>query len=486
MKRKITSILMVFVLLVCILPLSACDSTQSNTYDISVVLNIETKSFTAVQETLYIHNGESPTSVVCFNLYQNTARKGAIYPAVPKDMNTSAHYNGESYGGISFQSVKIGENSAVYSVGGTDSNFLVIELETPLEKGDSIAIAMEYTVQLADINSRLGFGEQTINLGNFYPILAVFEEDESGGDFFECIPYALGDPFYSETADYNVSITLPKSYLVASSGELDSDNELGENHVLTYKADNIRSFCMVCSDEFALQQQVRNGIEINYYYLSDETPTKTTAMIANALNLFEDSFGDYEYETYTVVDADFFQGGMEYSGLVMISTSAPEDYRSIVIVHETAHQWWQTMIGTNEVENAILDEGLTEYSTRYFFSNYPEYSVDADGMIEAKQKTYDTYLEILNILEEQVPPTPTLSLATYRSSYDYYALVYVKGHLIFEEVSEMVGEDEFVAFLKNFKSSNNLSNVSIEDFISYAEIYFDKDVQTKLQSLFYP
>ncbi len=485
MKKRIVSIILVVAILLAMLPLSACSKTQTSSYQIDVVLDVESKSLTVVQETTYIHESEFETSTVCFNLYQNTTREGATYPAVPKDMKFAAYPNGSSHGGITFLSVKIGEEDVNFEVGGVDENFLIINLSSPLAKGESVNIKMEYKVQLANINSRLGYGEDTINLGNFYPILAVFEDTENGGEFYECIPYSLGDPFYTTPASYEVSITLPIEYLVASSGEQVKTETADDVKTIFYRADQVKSFCMVCSDKFSLQTQIKNGIEINYYYLSDTSPTITTAMIANALDLYQDSFGDYQYNTFTVADANFFQGGMEYSALVMISTNVEDQFRDVVIVHETAHQWWQTMVGTNEIEFAVLDEGLTELSTTYFFENYPQYGVDAESMIKQKEATYSTYVEILNVLEEKTPPTPTLSLASYRSSYDYYALVYVRGHLIFEEMSEMVGDDIFIAFLKAFQEKYNMKNADIDDFLSVAKEYFGDEIAEKMRYLFY-
>ncbi|MFI3166815.1 MAG: M1 family metallopeptidase [Bacillota bacterium] len=485
MKKRLMPILFVLIIVLCAISFCGCEKIQANSYDIAITLDTQAKTFTAVQETVYVHNSSVATDKVCFNLYQNTTSADATYTAVPKDMKFQAYPNGDSYGMITIENVKIGENNAEFEIAGTDENFLIVSLDTPLCEGESVVITMEYTVVLANINSRLGYGEDTINLGNFYPILAVFEESENSGEFYECIPYSLGDPFYSDVADYNVSITLSNEYVVASSGAEVDIKINGDSKTISFEADDIRSFCLVCSDNFSVQTQIKNGIEINYYYIEDASPTKTTALIANTLDLFEDSFGEYEYDTFSVVDANFFQGGMEYSALVMVSLSAPTEYRKVVIVHETAHQWWQTMVGTNEIETSIIDEGLAEFSTRYFFETYPEYGVDSEAMIAQKQDTYDTYLQILNVLDEPTPPTPTKSLSEYRSTYDYYALVYVKGQLLFEEISTTVGQEEFINYLKKLKTQYNLENITIEDLIALAELEFGTEVSNQMQNLFY-
>ena len=60
-------------------------------------------------------------------------------------------------------------------------------------------IYVAYTLTLAEVNHRTGVTEHTVNLGNFYPVLCVWE---AGSGFRECVYAANGDPFYSACADY--------------------------------------------------------------------------------------------------------------------------------------------------------------------------------------------------------------------------------------------------------------------------------------------
>src|SRR5699024_3207279 len=90
----------------------------------------------------------------------------------------------------------------------------------------------------------------------------------------------------------------------------------------------------------------------------------------------------YPYSQFSVVEADFYIGGMEYPNLVMIDQSLysddSEEYLELVTVHETAHQWWYGVVGNNQIEEAWLDEGLTEYSTLlYYRHRYGQKKMDA-------------------------------------------------------------------------------------------------------------
>jgi hypothetical protein len=90
---------------------------------------------------------------------------------------------------------------------------------------------------------------------------------------------------------------------------------------------------------------------------------------AAALTHYGEWFGAYPYDHVTVIDPAFQSGsrGMEYPTLftagtrwlVRPDTGDPEG----VTVHECGHQFWYGIVGSNEFENAWLDEGVNTFST---------------------------------------------------------------------------------------------------------------------------
>ena len=70
----------------------------------------------------------------------------------------------------------------------------------------------------------------------------------------------------------------------------------------------------------------------------------------------------------TIVDPAFqsASGGMEYPTLFTAGTRwlAPRDVTvpESVIIHEAGHQWWYGAVGSNEFENAWMDEGINQFS----------------------------------------------------------------------------------------------------------------------------
>jgi hypothetical protein len=88
-----------------------------------------------------------------------------------------------------------------------------------------------------------------------------------------------------------------------------------------------------------------------------------------ALKYYGEWFGAYPYGHVTIVDPAYQSGagGMEYPTLFTAGTRwiAPGDVTTpeSVTIHEAGHQFWYGMVGSNEFEDAWLDEGINTFAT---------------------------------------------------------------------------------------------------------------------------
>ena len=58
-------------------------------------------------------------------------------------------------------------------------------------------------------------------------------------------------------------------------------------------------------------------MDINTYNLNEKLSTEVTKIAKDSISIFSDLFGEYPYDTYSVIASDFYIGGMEYPTLVM-------------------------------------------------------------------------------------------------------------------------------------------------------------------------
>lgn len=400
-----------------------------------------------------------------FNLFANSFRQGSKYSPIAPQYYHSAYPNGRNYGDMQILSVTEGEEWLEYSVSGEDENILKVNLKEEVCPNDTVSVCIEYSLSLASVIARTGYNEKTINLANFYPILCGI--DNNG--FYECLYYSKGDPYFSDCANYTVRFTRNNDYVVAFSGSLESEETLNNTITSTYKLNNARSFNMVLSKDFEVLTDTSTGTEIKYYYYEDENPSSSLEYAIKSINTFERLFGEYPYDTYSVVQTKFVQGGMEFPSLVMISDSVEHPAYGEVIVHETAHQWWQGVVGNNEIEYGFLDEGLAEYSVVLFYENNPEYSFTREELIKSSEQSYKTYCSVYDKLFEKTDTRMLRSLKEFTSEYEYVNICYIKPCIMYDYLRSTIGEEKFFNGLKSYYENNSFKNARPEDLVGAFE-----------------
>ena len=442
-------------------------SRNITTYSIDAVFCDSEKKISAVEVVEYVHPYSNIVENLMFNLYGRAFREDAKIKPYSLGKLEDCFPNGVNYGELIIKSVGVDNTAVNYSLCGDDENALNIALFKPLEKGDKVTITIEFELYLANCTHRLGFNNGKVNLGNWYPVVACIGENG-----FEIEPYwSNGDPFYSNIANYNVSISFPAKYEIVSSGEL--KNRVEESGVVTtlYSALAVRDFAMVLLEDFLVSTEIVGDTEVVVVsHSADEWLQVYLETAKKTLQLFNDLFGVYPYSTLSVVMTDFFQGGMEYPNLVYISNSVQElADRKKVIIHEIAHQWWYGLVGNDEVDMAWFDEGLAEYSTLLYYENYADEGVDSVKLVKDTITSYELYLDVIKTLNLEINYSMQLPLDEYLSEYEYVYMVYVKGLLFFDSLRETVGEEDFFNFLKSIVKEYKFKNITKDNFLSTLE-----------------
>ena len=414
-------------------------------YDISAAY--EEGVLSAEMRFTYRNAEECEMPVLEFNLYGNAYREGAALSPVSRSYRAKAYYNGDSYGNMEITEVS---PCAAWEVCGQDENILRVELEKPVSPGGETTVTIRYTLALAEVEHRTGIARRAVNLGNFYPILCVYEPENG---FYECEYYSHGDPFYSECADYTVEFTAGAEYVVASSGAVSAATAAGGKKTYSMELSNARDFAIVLSDEFTLLQGRAGDVNVLYYSYSDENAAETLALLEESVSCFSDTFGEYPYQTYSAVQTGFCYGGMEYPALAMLSDFLGRSSYEYAAVHETAHQWWYAAVGNNELEYAWLDEGLAEYSTALFFEEHPQYGQKAEDILAGARKVYGAF----HTVQEQLTGGEDTSMSRHLrdfGEYEYAVISYDKGMLLFDTLRAALGERRFLSALKKYCREN--------------------------------
>lgn len=442
-------------------------SKNLTTYSMDVVFCDDEKKLSVVQQVEYVNNTSCNLTYLCFNLYGMAFSENATIKPYSKTKIDECFPNGVNYGDMIIKAVAVDNRNVDVLLVGEDNNALKVELINELKKNERVDITIEYELYLANCAHRLGYNAGKVNLGNWYPIVAVFENGE-----FNIEPYySNGDPFYSEVANYDVSIAYSESYTLLSTGNLIYEDQGSGVKKSSYSALAVRDFAMVLLSDAEIRTGVIEDVEVSVFSSAgDENIDIYLETAKRSIQLFGELYGRYPYKSLNVVFTDFYQGGMEYPNLVYISTSIKDlTETKKVIVHEIAHQWWYGIVGNNEISDAWFDEGLAEYSTLLYFENYVDEGVDSRKLIDDAVTSYELYLDVIKSLNLGINYSMELSLDEYSTEYEYVYMIYVKGLLFFQELRNVLGDEEFFECLKNIYDEYKFKIINKEKFILIIE-----------------
>ena len=484
MKNK--KIFIVSILSFCLMFLSGCFNmsftqkfgTNITEYIIDLEL-LDDHTLNGKQTVNYKNTSSAILSEVYFHLYANAFSETAVNKPVSKLYETTAYPNGKSYGKIEINDVNCKDDDCSYVIEGVDNDLLKVTLTTPLYPNDFIEIDMDYTIIIPNVLHRFGYNDNTINLGNFYPIASVFDGENWDKNSY----HHNGDPFYSSLANYTVEITYPNDLILAHTGNETNCQQTETTKTTCMSANAVRDFAMVLSDKFEVVSETIDNVEVKYYYYGDTQSQKSLETSKKSLQTFNNTFGAYPYNSLSVVETGFLHGGMEFPALVMISDSLKtyDDYTN-TIVHEIAHQWWYGAVGNNQYDHAWLDESLAEYSVVIFYENNPEYEIVRDTCIKNAITSYTLFVDVYKDVFNQVDTSMSRSLNQFDTEPEYVYAIYVRGMIMFDDIRNFIGDRNFFNALKNYYKQYKGKIATPEALITVFEDVSNKRVKALFNS----
>jgi hypothetical protein len=442
---------------------------QALRYDIQAELNDTENTITGFETIVYTNNSPSTLEYIWFHIWPNaySSDSTTLMKQIRNDKERSKKASGFGTGSIEGLAFKINDQPAQTEAHPNPQYVDVIQLvlNKPLAPGDSITISTPFKVLLPPYFSRSGYADGEFMACQWYPKPAVF--DKKGWHEF---PYLDMGEFYSEYGDFKVSITLPSEYIVGATGALLTKDELeaykstgaknvarrkgkpalyvpnvnAKTKTLQYSASQVPDFAWFADKNFVIQYdtvKLPGGRVVDafaYYHNKKKTIWNNSIdYIEDGLRKYSSWVGEYDYPVVQVVEgpANNSSGGMEYPMITLItSPDAKSESLDAVIVHEVGHNWFMSMLGSNERDHAWMDEGLnTYYQFRYEAEKYRGNSIFGDKIPkEVKKMPANQFQSIIystiaqNIPMESAMDTPA---DQFPSSDAYSMTSYIKTAL---------------------------------------------------------
>ncbi|MGQ9464602.1 MAG: M1 family aminopeptidase [bacterium] len=445
---------------------------QKVDYKISASLDI-TEHTLKINEILTYYNN-SPVALDTLYLH--------LYPNAYRDNNTIFAQESKKMGSYRFLRAKVSERgwiniSSIIDkdcdplVFDIDETIMAVLLKKPLESGDSVVLNIDAILKIPAIFSRLGHKGEHYEMVQWYPKPCVF--DQSG---WHKEPYHAIGEFYGEFGTFDVTIDLPQEYVVAATGILIDSVPCNDNRKkVRFIAQNVHDFAWVCDPNFEIATEEIDSILIEVYYIKKygKKWRNASSYAVDAVRRYNRWFGKYPYKKLSVVQG-YFGGGMEYPNLVIIGGSEDSFTRQfeLVIIHEIAHQWFYGILGSNEMDEAWLDEGFTSYAeARYFVDKYGIDNTFLKLPFLPKLRhnyiqrlTY--YIALTNGLEMPVLTKASLFVD---APFAYQVAAYSKPALFLRYLESYLGTSTFNDILKIYFENYKFRHPKSEDFIELCE-----------------
>ncbi len=476
-------------------------------YTISVRLDPEIDTLTGT-ETILLHN-TSPqdlTEIVLrldHNIFRGLVPRGMSVPAENTDgmVVTRIAVNGEAVdlalppsGGRG----RGGAGARRLSASGLDQTVARISLATPVAARSNATVEIAWHTKLPGGPNGRGhrmtqrFDHTLFQPTQWYPRIAKYD-DLRGWD---TSLYLGPAEFYNNFGRFDVKIDVPAGWIVSGTGVLqnpqevltaksrerlshvlESDNETtivgedeagpgqataaGDRLVWHMVADMVNDFAWATAKQFvwhATRATIpgKGAVPIHMLYQPDDANLYTRAgqIARHALEFYSRLWAPYPFPQLTLQDGP--SAGMEYPMVINSNQGAAD--------HETGHQWWPMMVGTNETWYGWMDEGFNQYMNILS-------AADARGVPPVLDSLGQSYGRISGNEEEP----PMMWIANYAGNM-YSFQTYGKTPLMLSMLGGIVGDAEVQRAMSEYTKAWAFKHPSPWDYLFFMNRALKQDL----------
>ena len=146
--------------------------------------------------------------------------------------------------------------------GDDDETDARVPLHTPVSPGDTLTLDVTWDDTLPTIVERVGYDGSFHFVGQWFPKLAKLEPDGSFAHF----PFHHLAEFYADFGTYDVTVDVPKGYVVGATGPVVSSSDEKERHVERHVERAVHDFAFTAFDKFDRLDDTIENIKVVYLF----------------------------------------------------------------------------------------------------------------------------------------------------------------------------------------------------------------------------
>ena len=461
---------------------------QKVKYVMDIDMNVQTNRFTGKQKLEYWNNSPDTLRRVFYHLYFNAFQPGSMMDnrsrrqgniALRTDRNGNAvvdwdprvkdrilHLKPEEIGYQKILSLRMNGRPQKFEMLET---ILEVQLDRPILPRSKVVFDMDFEAQVPLQIRRSGRDNAgtkvRYSMSQWYPKLC--EYDYEG---WHPTPY-VGREFYGVWGDYDVNISIDKTYILGGTGYLQNASQVGYGYEepgakvtrpagnkLTWKftAPNVHDFMWAADPEFKhISRQARKDVTLHLLYKpTTGNPAAWEKILDDAqkaLPFIEKTFGPYTYKQYSFIHGG--DGGMEYPMATLLASPG-------AWLHEWMHNWYHGILATNESLYPWMDEGFTDYAAdrvRAFLNSDTTWPFS------------DNYASYFSLARSNKEEPLTTHADHFNTNFAYSAASYSKGAVFMEQLAYVIGADVRDKVLLEYYRLWRFKHPNAADFIRVAE-----------------
>jgi aminopeptidase N len=163
--------------------------------------------------------------------------------------------------------------------------------------------------------------------------------------------------------------------------------------------------------------------------------------------------------------------GMEYSGLVFLRndlwiSQVNQQKNEFLLAHEIAHQWWYGAVGSDQLREPWLDEGLANWSAYKYMQ-----------MVKGEPLPFNAQARPAVYLNRE--------LKDFASAQEYYRVAYTGGQSFWFGLEEDMGSERVVNVLRKYYADYRFGLADTSDLEKCIQAEARKDMSYYYKKWFY-
>ncbi|MEJ5994454.1 M1 family metallopeptidase [Pedobacter sp. Du54] len=479
-------------------------------YTINASLDPSTSTITGSEKIRVHNNSKDDLRILVLrldhNIFRPEAQRGSSVPAEATEgmVLTSVKVGGQEADLKAAPAFGRGNNGGgtaptKITISGLTQTIATVNLIEPIKAGATAEVEIAWHTKLPGGPNGRGhrmtqrFDNKLFQPTQWYPRLAKYDDLRG----WETSPYLGPSEFYNNFGKFDVYLTVPGGWIVSGTGVLQNPKEVltetarqrlstilnsdedviivGENEKgpgkstapgdkLTWHflADKVNDFAWATAENFiwkATRATIpgKGPIPLHMVYAPERARSFENAgkVARHALEYYSNLWAPYPFPQFTMQDGP--SAGMEYPMVINSNQGAAD--------HETAHQWWPMMLGTNETRYGWMDEGFNQFMNIYSGADSRGRPVNLDG----RGQSYG-----LNSGNESEAP---MMWSANDAGIGYSFQTYGKAPLMLSMLGGIVGDEAVVNAMKKYTTTWAFKHPSPWDYMFFMNNELGQDLE---------